>query len=141
MIDHLELVCGCVFESGSWDVCVIHRKEGMMADEGPIPLSGFDEIGPTYSKAELETVRSIFNAASGRAERQESLIPDSERRSEIDAQPINIFQTLYQNEPYEASTRQARAERHSRKLVAAIKTIETIGLANHCPTCTCKKER
>ena len=88
MIDLLTLDCGCVFDNGSWDVCLFHRyRDGAMDKDGPIPLSGFDNE-PT----------PIFNAPSMAAE------------------------------PYEASTRQAKAEREA-------------PTANHCPTCTCKKER
>ena len=84
MIDYLPLDCGCVWDSGSWDLCLFHRhKEGGMTTEGPVPLSGLDS----------EPV-PIFNAPS--------------------------------LDPYEASTRQAEAERNAPK-------------ANHCPTCTCKK--
>ena len=87
MIDHYSLDCGCVWETGTWDLCLFHRhKEGAYNKyEGPVPLSGLDNE-PT----------PIFNAPSVAAD------------------------------PYEASTRQARAEREAPK-------------ANHCPTCTCKK--
>ncbi len=71
----------------------------------PYPWSGLDNHEPVQFKDSAdflaqaqENLRSIFSAASGRAE------------------------------PYEASTRQARAERTRKS-------------ANHCPTCTCKKEK
>ncbi len=123
MIDLLTLNCGCQWDNGSWDVCLFHRyKDGAMDKDGPIPLSGLDEEPRPSEKppviiddvlnngdtpAEMfDKIRSIFSAASGQAD------------------------------PYEASTRQANAEREARKAHSPRPPY-----SNHCPTCTCKKER
>jgi len=131
MIDLLTLNCGCQWDNGSWDVCLFHRyKDGAMDKDGPIPLSGLDDepqnpapqpwpfpwsgidektdkIGQEWLDQRLGNIRSIFDAASGRVE------------------------------PYEDSTRQAKAERYARKFRTPDPASKT---ANHCPTCTCKKD-
>jgi len=135
MIDHYSLDCGCVWETGTWDLCLFHRhKEGGTDYAGPVPLSGLDsepvpvtidECGPVPTLDVFEEIRSIFDAASGRAD------------------------------PYEASTRQARAEREARKAqhvcdhdswseIEGVWSCDHCGgvaPANHCPTCTCKKQK
>ena len=94
VIDLLTLNCGCRFDNGSWDLCLFHRyKKGAVNYDGPIPLSGIEEEVvpecPTPVPEAGSGVRSIFDTAS-----------------DLD-------------DPYSASTRQARAEREARKIAIA----------------------
>ena len=85
MIDLLTLDCGCQWDAGSWDLCLAHREQGMTNDAGPVPLAGFNSEPTKYVLVHISD----------------------------EAIPITSAKSL-KADPYEASTRQARASRHSR---------------------------
>jgi len=203
MIDHLELNCGCEWDSGSWDVCLFHRyKRGAMDKDGPIrsdnsvvwpdrtagpiPLSGLD------NGEDAETAGENQDSGSNRGgERSASAAPaspfpvlgldDDEPKdygepsnvwhqiaATMDDPTLNVLDEIRsifsaasgREEPYEDSTRQARAEREGLKrcqtcdsdnpaygtslnpLFGCRDTFHNppFSTANHCPTCTCNKE-
>ncbi len=125
MIDLLTLDCGCQLDNGSWDLCLFHRyKDGAMDKDGPIPLSNLDG----------EDTCSVTENRSTVSQKGLGRVTDQARL----AIPITSAKSL-SLEPYEASTRQARAERE------AVKTNSRLQHKRrppwHCPTCTCYSEK